>query len=163
VHYDLATFAGHKFPWLVMYAPIAVGLSLVFHPTLAPRPLEVIVFLVAIWGAYVIRSLNHFVLGMLTLLTTRATSIFQIWFLSELLVSGRLVPLQLMPHWAQAVSAWLPFKWTFYFPIEALVGSMSTQTLLTGLLWQVFWTVIAGVLVWASFRVAVKHYSAVGN
>jgi hypothetical protein len=40
---------------------------------------------------------------------------------------------------------------------------MSTQTLLTGLLWQVFWTVIAGVLVWASFRVAVKHYSAVGN
>jgi ABC-2 type transport system permease protein len=163
VHYDMAWFAGHKFPWLVMYAPIAVGLSLVFHPTLDPRPIEVVVFLVAIWGAYVIRSLNHFVLGMLTLLTTRATSIFQIWFLSELLVSGRLVPLTLMPHWAQSVAAWLPFKWTFYFPIEALVGSMSTQTLLTGLLWQCLWTAIGCVLVWASFRVAVKHYSAVGN
>ena len=163
VHYDMAWFAGHKIPWLVMFAPIAVGLTLVFHPTLDPRPLEVVVFLVAIWGAYVIRSLNHFVLGMLTIFTTRATSIFQVWFLTELLVSGRLVPLTFMPHWAQSIAAWLPFKWTFYFPIEALVGSMSTQSLLTGLLWQCFWTAIGSVLVWATFRLAVKHYAAVGN
>src|SRR6185369_6947042 len=40
VHYDLGWFAGHKVPWLVMYLPIAVALSLVFHPTLDPRPLE---------------------------------------------------------------------------------------------------------------------------
>jgi ABC-2 type transport system permease protein len=163
VHYDMATFAGHKIPWLVMYAPIAVALSLVFHPTLDPRPIEVVVFIVAIWGAYVIRSLNHFVLGMLTLLTTRATSIFQIWFLGELLVSGRLVPLTFMPPWAQSIAAWLPFKWTFYFPIEALVGGMPTHALLTGLLWQCFWTGVGCVLVWASFKVAIRHYSAVGN
>ena len=56
VHYDMAWFAGHKIPWLVMYAPIAVALSLVFHPTLDPRAIEVVVFIVAIWGAYVIRS-----------------------------------------------------------------------------------------------------------
>lgn len=163
VHYDMADFAGQKLPWLVMYAPIAVALALVFRPTLHPRALEVLVFLIAIWGAYVIRSLNHFVLGMLTIFTTRATSIFQVWFLTELLVSGRLVPLPLMPQWAQSIAAWLPFKWTFYFPIEALVGSMSTQTLLTGLLWQCLWTAIGSVLVWGSFRVAVRHYSAVGN
>lgn len=163
IHYDLAWFAGHKIPWLVMYAPIAVALSLVFHPVLHPSALGVVVFVIAIWGAYVIRSLNGFVLGMLTLLTTRATSIFQIWFLAELLVSGRLVPLTLMPHWAQSVAAWLPFKWTFYFPIEALVGSMSTSTLLTGLLWQLLWTAIGGILVFTTFRLAVRHYSAVGN
>lgn len=163
VHYDMAWFAGQKIPWLVMYAPIAVALTLVFHPALDPRPLEVVVFLVAIWGAYVIRSLNAFVLGMLTILTTRATSIFQVWFLAELLVSGRLVPLTLMPHWAQSIAAWLPFKWTFYFPIEALVGSLSTQTLLTGLLWQCLWAAIGSVLVFGTFRLAIKHYSAVGN
>ena len=163
VHYDMADFAGQKLPWLVMYAPIAVALALVFRPTLHPRALEVLVFLIAIWGAYVIRSLNHFVLGMLTIFTTRATSIFQVWFLTELLVSGRLVPLPLMPQWAQSIAAWLPFKWTFYFPIEALVGSMSTQTLLTGLLWQCLWTAIGGALVFVTFRLAIRHYSAVGN
>jgi ABC-2 type transport system permease protein len=159
----MAWFAGHKFPWLVMYTPIAIGLSLVFHPVLHPNALQVVVFVIAIWGAYVIRSLNHFVLGMLTLLTTRATSIFQIWFLSELLLSGRLVPLAFMPHWAQSLAAWFPFKWTFYFPIEALVGSMSAHALLTGLAWQCVWVAVGAVLVWASFRVAVRHYSAVGN
>ena len=163
IHYDMAWFAGHKIPWLVMFAPIAVALGFIFRPDLDPSWLEVVVFLVAIWGAYVIRSLNHFVLGMLTIFTTRATSIFQVWFLTELLVSGRLVPLTLMPDWAQSIANWLPFKWTFYFPIEALVGSMSTEALLTGLLWQAFWAGVGSVLVWAAFRFAVRHYAAVGN
>jgi ABC-2 type transport system permease protein len=163
VHYDMAWFAGHKIPWLVMFAPIAVGLAWIFHPTLHPTALEVVVFLIAIWGAYVIRSLNHFVLGMLTIFTTRATAIFQVWFLTELLLSGRLVPLTFMPEWAQSLAAWFPFKWTFYFPIESLVGSMSTQELLTGLLWQVLWIGIGSVLVWGTFRLAIRHYSAVGN
>jgi viologen exporter family transport system permease protein len=163
VHYDLAWFAGHKIPWLVMYAPIAAGLWFVFDPVLDPRPLEIVVFLVAIWGAYVIRSLNHFVLGMITIFTTRASAIFQVWFLTELLLSGRLVPLTFMPEWAQSLASWLPFKWTFYFPIEALVGSMSNSELLTGLLWQVFWTAIGSVLVFVTFRLSVRHYAAVGH
>jgi ABC-2 type transport system permease protein len=163
VHYDLGWFAGHKIPWLVMYLPIAVALSLVFHPTLDPRPLEVVVFLVAIWGAYVIRSLNHFVLGMVSIWTTRASAVFQVWFLSELLLSGRLVPLPLMPQWAQTLAAWLPFKWTFYFPIEALVGSMSTASLVGGLGMQLAWTAIGALLVAGAWRLSIRHYSAVGN
>jgi ABC-2 type transport system permease protein len=163
VHYDLGWFAGHKIPWLVMYLPIAVALSLIFHPTLDPRPLEVVVFLVAIWGAYIIRSLNHFVLGMVSIWTTRASAVFQVWFLSELLLSGRLVPLPLMPHWAQTLAAWLPFKWTFYFPIEALVGSMSTASLLGGLGMQLAWTAIGALLVAGAWRLSIRHYSAVGN
>jgi ABC-2 type transport system permease protein len=163
VHYDLGWFAGHKLPWLVMYLPIAAGLSLVFHPTFDPTALEVVVFLIAIWGAYVIRSLNHFVLGMVTIWTTRAGAIFQVWFLAELLLSGRLVPLTLMPEWAQTLAAWLPFKWTFYFPIEALVGNMSTASLIGGLGMQLLWIGIGALLVSMSFRVSMRHYTAVGN
>jgi len=163
VHYDMAWFAGHKIPWLVLFSPIFVGLYFVFDPALDPSPLEVVVFLVAIWGAYVIRSLNHFVLGMITIFTTRAGAIFQVWFLTELLVSGRLVPLPLMPHWAQSIANWLPFKWTFYFPIESLVGSMSTSALLTGLAWQAMWAGVGVLLVFVAFRLAIRHYTAVGN
>lgn len=163
VHYDIGWFAGHKVPWIVMYLPIAAGLSLIFHPVLSPSPLAVVVFLVAIWGAYVIRSLNHFVLGMVTIWTTRAGAIFQVWFLAELLLSGRLLPLTLMPHWTQTLSSVLPFKWTFYFPIEALVGGLSTGSLLSGLGMQALWTAIGAALVCGSFRLSVRHYSAVGN
>ena len=163
IHYDLASFAGQKLPWLILYLPIAVALSLVFHPALQPRPLEVVVFLVAIWGAYVIRSFNQFWLGMITFWTTRVGAIFQVWFLAELLLSGRLLPLTLMPHWTQTLSNWLPFKWTFYFPIEALVGNMSDASLLGGLGMQVLWTAIGAVVCAALWRLAVRHYSAVGN
>ena len=43
----------------------------------------------------------------------------------ELLLSGRLVPLSLMPDWAQTLADLMPFKWTFGFPIEALIGQLS--------------------------------------
>jgi len=88
---------------------------------------------------------------------------FELYFVLELLLSGRLVPLQLMPAWVQAVAELLPFKWTFFFPIEALVGDLSTEELLRGLGMQVFWTLVGlGIfaLVW---RRAVRRYSAVGN
>jgi ABC-2 type transport system permease protein len=163
IHYDLASFAGQKIPWLILYLPIAVGLSLVFHPMIDPTALEVVVFVIAIWGAYVIRSLNSFSLGMVTFWTTRVAAIFQVWFLAELLLSGRLVPLTLMPQWAQTLAAWLPFKWTFYFPIEALIGNMSTASLIGGLGMQLLWTGIMSCVVIVMWRVALRHYTAVGN
>jgi ABC-2 type transport system permease protein len=163
IHYDLASFAGQKIPWLVLYFPIAIALSLIFHPAIHPSGLDVLVFVVAIWGAYTIRSMNAFALGMVTFWTTRVAAIFQVWFLAELLLSGRLLPLPLMPHWTQTIAAWLPFKWTFYFPIEALVGHMSTAALFRGLGMQVLWTGIMGCVVAAMWRLALRAYTAVGN
>jgi ABC-2 type transport system permease protein len=163
IHYDIAQFAGGKVVWVLFYLPIAAGLTIAFNPTFSVTPLEVVVFLVAIWGAYLIRTMFLWLLGMITFWTTRASAIFETYMMAELLLSGRLVPLKLMPGWAQTLSAWLPFKWTFYFPIETLVGSLSAATLLRGLGMQVLWTAIGGALVWVCFRASVKHYTAVGN
>jgi ABC-2 type transport system permease protein len=163
IHYDLAFFAGQKLLWVLMYLPIGIGLSLVFHPALHPSGLEVAVFLVAIWGAYLVRSMFLWILGMFTFWTTRGSAIFETYVLCELLLSGRLLPLTLMPHWSQTLAAWLPFKWTFYFPIETLVGNMSTASLLGGLGMQLVWTAIGGTIVAVMWRLSVRHYSAVGN
>jgi ABC-2 type transport system permease protein len=163
IHYDLADFAGGKVIWVLLYLPIAFALTLVFKPTLHLSPLEVVVFLIAIWGAYLIRSMALWLLGMVTFWTTRGSAIFETYMMAELLMSGRLVPLQLMPDWAESLANWLPFKWTFYFPIEALVGEMSTGALLGGLGMQLFWTTVGGVLVWVCWRASAKHYTAVGN
>jgi ABC-2 type transport system permease protein len=161
--YDLAFFAGQKVLWVLMYLPIGVGLSFAFHPSLHPSAIEVLVFLVAIWGAYLIRSMFLWILGMFTFWTTRGSAIFETYILAELLLSGRLLPLTLMPHWTQTLAAWLPFKWTFYYPIETLVGHMSTASLLGGLGMQLLWTAIGGAIVAVMWKFSVRHYSAVGN
>ncbi|MBA3736764.1 MAG: ABC-2 family transporter protein [Actinobacteria bacterium] len=162
LHYDLAFFAGWKFVVVALWIPIAVGLSAVFHPDLHPSALEIVVFVAAIWGAYFVRSMFQATIGMLNFWTTRGAAVFDLYMATEMLLSGRLVPLKLMPGWVQTLADFLPFKWTFGFPIESLVGSLSTRSLLLGLGAQVMWTVIGYVLFTFAWRAAIKRFSAVG-
>jgi ABC-2 type transport system permease protein len=163
IHNDLGYFAGWKVVVIVMWLPIALVLALLFHPSATITPLGVAVFSVAIWGAYLIRSLNQSTLGMVTFWTTRVGPVFEIYFTAELLLSGRLVPLGLMPPWVQQVAAVLPFQYTFGFPIEALVGNLSPAALLGGLAMQALWIAIGAVVLRKAFAVAVRRYSAVGG
>jgi len=159
----VAAFAGWKPVVIVFWLPIAAALWLVFDPVLDPTLLEVGVFFFAIWGAYLIRTMFMSMLGMITFWTTRVSAIFELFIAIELLLSGRLVPLPLMPDWAEGVAGVLPFKWSFYFPIEALVGDLSTRELLGGLAMQAFWIVVLTGLTLLVWRFAVRRYSAVGN
>lgn len=164
IHYDLSYFAGWKFAVILMWLPVAVALSLVFHPVLHPDALQIVVFFFALWGAYLIRSVVLWLLGMITFWTTRVSAIFDFYMALELILSGRLVPLTLMPHWVQQVSFFLPFQWTFYFPIQALISPHpSDATLLGGLAMQALFVALGGLAVRFAWRASVKRYTAVGN
>jgi ABC-2 type transport system permease protein len=163
LHYDLAYFAGWKFVVVALWVPIAIGLSLVFHPDLHPSALQIGVFVVAIWGAYLVRSMFQGVIGMLNFWTTRGAAVFDLYMATEMLLSGRLVPLRLMPGWVQTLADFLPFKWTFGFPIESLVSDMSTRSLLLGLGAQALWVGIGLVLFKFAWGAAIKRFSAVGG
>ena len=163
LHYDVAYFAGWKVVVIVLWLPIAVVLSLLFRPEFSFGPLEVAVFFLAIWGAYLIRTVIYWTLGMVSFWTTRVGPIFELIFTAELLLSGRLVPLSLMPEWAQSLANVLPFKWTFGFPIETLVGNLSQEQLLGGLAMQALWIVIGSIALRLVWNTAIRRYSAVGN
>jgi len=101
-------------------------------------------------------------LGMITFWTTRVSAIFELYFTLELLFSGRLVPLSLMPQWAQQTAAFLPFQWAFGFPIELLLGKLNPAQALYGLGAQVFWTLLGLFFVNLLWRAALRRFSAVG-
>jgi ABC-2 type transport system permease protein len=163
IHYDLGFFAGWKVVAILFWLPIAAVLSLLFRPDLDPRPAQIAVFAVAIWGAYLIRSMLLWMLGMVTFWTTRVGALFEAYFAAELLLSGRVVPLQLMPEWSQTLASMLPFRWTFGFPITALVGPISNRELVIGLLAQTAWTTAGAIGVALLWRHAVRHYTAVAG
>ncbi|HSK24258.1 MAG TPA: ABC-2 family transporter protein [Egicoccus sp.] len=163
LHYDLAYFAGWKLIAVVLWVPIAIVLALLFPPELTVNVAQAATFFVAIWGAYVIRTLLLFVLGMVTLWTTRVAALFELYFTAELLLSGRLVPLDLMPDWVLSWVDWLPFRSTFGFPIEALVSDLTGAELARGLVAQLVWIAVGWALAMVVWKRAIRRYSAVGN
>lgn len=163
IHYDLAEFAGWKFVAFTVWIPVAAVLVLVFEPTLDFGALDVAVFGVALWGAFALRALCLWTLGLVSFWTTRTAPIFELYILLELLLSGRLVPLQVMPGWAEGIADSLWFKYTFGFPIEALVGDLSKADLLGGLALQLVWIGVAWAAMSLFWRRAVRQYTAVGN
>lgn len=163
IHYDIAYFNGWKVVVVLLWLPVAAGLSLIFHPTISPSLVQVLAFVGALWGAYLIRTMFLWVLGMITFWTTRVSAIFEVYFAMELILSGRLVPPALMPDWVQSVSRFLPFESTFGFPITALVGPVTNRGLVTGLLLQLMWIAIGAAIVSAVWKRAVRRYSAVSG
>ena len=163
LHNDIAWFAGSKFVLILLWLPIAAGLTIAFEPTIDPTALEIFVFSLAIWGAYLLRTMLQSTLGMLCFWTTRGAAIFDLYMTSELLLSGRLVPLPLMPDWVETLAAFLPFQWAFFFPIDALVGDRSTAWLVGGLGMQLLWILIGFALFRLAWRAAIKRFSAVGG
>jgi len=163
IHYDLGFFAGWKVVVIVLWLPIAGVLTLAFQPELHPSAAQIATFAVAIWGAYLIRSVLLWMLGMVTFWTTRIGAIFEAYFAAELLLSGRLVPVSLMPEWVQTVASYLPFESCFGFPITALVGPITNEELVEGLIRQVVWIAIGAIGVALMWKRAVVRYTAVAG
>jgi ABC-2 type transport system permease protein len=163
IHYDLGSFAGWKVVVIVLWLPIAAILTIAFQPALDPSAAQIATFALAIWGAYLIRSLLLWVLGMITFWTTRVSAIFEAYFAAELLLSGRLVPVSLMPDWVQTVASYLPFESCFGFPITALVGPITNDELVEGLIRQVVWIGLGTLGVALMWKRAVVRYTAVAG
>ena len=163
LHFDIAYFAGWKVVVIVLWIPLAFALSLLFDPALSPNAAQIATFAIAIWGAYLIRTMLQESLGMLCFWTTRGAAIFDLYMAAELLLSGRLVPMPLMPDWVQEIARFLPFQWAFYFPIESLVGDLSNAELLRGLGAQLLWILIGLAIFRIAWRFAIRRYSAVGG
>ncbi len=162
-HRQLANFGGTKLPWLLMWLPLVGFLSLVFRPELSPSLLQGVVFFVAIWLGYWIRFNVLWLMGLLSFWTTKAQALVEIVVALEILLSGRLVPMAVMPGWVAAISDWTPFKWTFQFPIEVLIGQLSDTEILMGLLVQLAWGVATAGLIGLVWRRAVRRFTAVGS
>jgi len=160
---DVAYFAGWKVVVIILWLPLAAFLTLIFKPILNPTWLQIVVFFFAIWGAYLIRSMLLSMLGMITFWTTRVSAIYSLFFASELILSGRLVPMPLMPAWVQDLANYLPFQWTFYFPINALVGTPTPVELLGGLGIQALWVLGGVLLANILWNAGIRRFSAVGN
>ncbi len=94
--------------------------------------------------------------------TTRVYSIHEFYYAMILLFSGQFVPLPLMPKLIQDVAQYLPFQLLIYFPIQLILGKLSSTQIIQGYVVGTIWLVVAiSVFTWI-WRNGVKRFSAVG-
>ncbi len=91
-----------------------------------------------------------------------------VWSLSVLmrfitmLLGGATIPLSLFPEWSQGALAILPFRYLFEFPTLVILGKVSVNDWLTGLLTCAVWCVVMSLLVIPVWRRGNLRYTGVG-
>lgn len=163
VQVDLGYYLGFKVPQTLYWLPMGILLWFIFKPEINPELWQVLVFPVVLIFAFLVRFAFMWILGLICFWTEKIDAIFELYFATELLFSGRLVPLEVMPQWAQTVAGYMPFQWTFYFPIEVMLGRVTAAEFPTMLLTQIAWIVAGFTIIQIVWKQGVKRFTAVGS
>ena len=94
--------------------------------------------------------------------TTRVYSIHEFYYALILLFSGQFVPLTLMPKLIQDIAQYLPFQLLIYYPIQLILGKLSSAQIVQGYVMGVIWLVVSITVFNWVWRNGVKRFSAVG-
>jgi len=149
---------------VIVLSPLVVVLYWVAGARLPLHdPARVAIVVAAIAGAWLLLFLVMAIIGMLAAYVESALSVFDLWLAAQSILSGFLVPLELMPAWVARVARVLPFRYILGFPVETLIGLESNATALRDL--GVQWLFIAGALVAtiALWRRALRRFAAFGG
>lgn len=162
IHDDFALLLGDKVMDILWLIPVVSILIMAFKPDLHPTWWQALAFVVACLLGFIARTVWMWVLGLITFWTVRVAAIFDLYFAVELLLSGRVVPLDLLPTWARSLANWLPYQWTFGFPIEVMIGRLTPIATLQGVGIQLVWIVVGWIIMQWLWQRGVRRYSAVG-
>jgi ABC-2 type transport system permease protein len=148
----------------LMVSPLLILLLVVTPGHLAiGDPVRLGVFVASLVGAWLLLFFMMAIIGSLALFVDSATGVFEIWLGLHFVLSGYLVPLQMMPKWVVLVADVLPFRYTLSFPVETLIGLNSTGQALgaLGIQWLYVAALFAGTL--AVWRQGMRRFVAFGG
>lgn len=102
-------------------------------------------------------------LGCLSLWLVESSGIHELWWSIGGLLSGALLPLELLPGAVRAAANLMPHKWAMYFPVRVLLGKVPPAEVWAGLAVQLAWVVVLGGLVAFLWRRGLKAYEGWGG
>jgi len=126
-------------------------------------PARLAILIASLVGAWLLLFFTMAVIGSLALFVDSALAVFEIWLGLHFVLSGYLIPLQLLPPWISAAAYALPFRYTLGLPVEILVGLVDTRTALADL--GIQWLYVAGFFVTAVmiWRAGMRRFVAFGG
>ncbi len=160
---DIANMIAGKTNGLITLLPSMAILALIFRPQVDFVAWSLLALIPALILAFLLRYTMMYVWALTAFWTVRITALFELYFALEFFFSGRIAPLSLLPEWARNIAFYLPFPWTFGFPLELLLGRLTVNEAMIGFGMQAIWLIISVIAIRVIWRRAVQHYSAVGG
>lgn len=147
----------------IMFTPIVVIVALVVPDVhLLATPLNIFFFILALMGAWAMRYLAQFSLGLLGFWFSQALVLSDVFWMVFLLFGGGVAPIDLLPEPLRTIAYYLPFRLMMSFPIEIMMGRVAVNDILLGFGTAVIWiAVLFGTyrLLWAR---GIRQFSAFG-
>lgn len=146
-----------------IFAPIFVGLIFLYQGYLSNAEL----FMGwQFWASVLLGHLVSFTfimaMAMLALLVTEIYSIFELYYIPMLFLSGNIFPVAVLPDWARNLAHMFPFYYTTGAPTEILIGRTEGDRVWQVLLIQCAWIVVNYILSKMLWRVGLRYYTGVG-
>jgi len=137
----------------ILFTPLVIGVAWLI-PTiqLAPTAANLFFFGIALAGAWTLRYLAQFTLGLFTFWFSQALVLMDVFWMLYLLLGGGIAPLELLPEPLKTIAFYLPFRLMMSFPIEIMMGRLDTAEILSGLAATMVWGIaLVGAyrLLWA--------------
>ncbi len=148
---------------MALFAPIFLFLLWAYRPYLHNTHL----FLGwQFWAAAVLGHLVSFnfvmMMAMLALFIQEAHSVFELYYVPMLFLSGQIFPVSMLPDWARSLAQLFPFYYTTGAPTEILIGRVTGPAITGILITQTCWIVGTYVVGKIGWKIGLRHYSAVG-
>ena len=155
IAFKMLTIMGMTPIWFILYFLFRPDFSSVtWQGILLSIPAMVLGFFVGYLLSAAITSLAFW--------TTRIYSVHEFYYALILLFSGQFVPLPLMPQVIQDIAQYLPFQLFMYFPIQLILGKLTTAQIVQGFVVGGVWLLLAVYFFNLVWREGVKRFSAVG-
>lgn len=138
-------------------------LHLVGPGQLASGPLEWLLFVLGIIGAWLIAFLANATIGTLSLYMESSLKVMDVWLAMFFVFSGYLIPVTLFPPALQEAVNWLPFRYQIGLPVELMIGTHSLSEALSLLARQWLWVAILFGLFTLLWRGGLKRFAAYGG
>ena len=163
-HQYLTQEVGFRVVVIAVLVPVlAIVTAVIPDLTYQISPVEWALVVVAAASGIFLNVMMSMAFATIGFRTTRAGSIYSLWWGAGAFLSGWIAPLALMPAPVAAAGLWLPFRSSMGFPLEILLDRLSPGDIAFGFAITVAWIGIFAFLYRLGWRSGIKKFQAVGG
>ena len=149
---------------LIVVVPVVIALALSDGAAVVVGdPALIALFVLAVIGAWLLTFATFVVIGSLSFFLDKSQALAEAYFGLFMVMSGYLIPLELMPGWCRTTASWLPFRYMLGGPVELLVGrhtDVHGALALVGAQWA--WTAAMAAIAALVWRRGLRRFEAFG-